>query len=162
MMNLMRVVDFEPKLASSSAATHTLLIAANFVLHPAVSRVVLHGSRGPAGGYRPDSDIDLSLIVDVPRGTMQSQPQVLLYDVLELTLNNWQSTIEVDLAAVFDARDCGLKCFERTFWDQNLCSLGGADCFGLYKIQRGFDGFISNAGVQVKRMYPCLRIWQRS
>jgi len=161
-MNLMKVVDFEPKLASSFAATHALLVSANFVLHPTVSRVVLHGSRGPAGGYRPDSDIDLSLSVDVPPCTMQSQLQVLLHDVLETTLNHWQSTIEADLAAVFDARDCGLKCFERTFWDENSCSSGGVDCFGLYKIQRGFNGFVANAGVQVKRMYPCLRIWERS
>ena len=37
----------------------------------------------------------------------------------------------------------------------------GVDCFGLYKVQKGFNGILQNAGVQVKRMYPCLKIWQR-
>jgi hypothetical protein len=54
-----------------------------------------------------------------------------------------------------------LKCFDRTAWDEHLCPLGGVDCFGLYKIQKGFNGFVTNAGVQVKKMYPCLTIWRR-
>ena len=160
-MDLIRVVDFKPQLMSSLAVTHALLTSADFILHPAVSRVVLHGSRGPAGGYRPDSDIDLSLIVKTSPGVMQSELQVLLHDVLEVTLNGWKGSVEADLAAVFDARDCGLRCFEQTAWHEELCSLGGVDCFGLYKVQRGFNGFIANAGVQVKQMYPCLVIWQR-
>jgi hypothetical protein len=155
-------VNFKPLLESSLPMTHALLMAANLTLRPAVSCVVLHGSRGPAGGYRPDSDIDLSLLVDLPAGITASELPVLLRKVLELALNNWTGAIEADLAAVFDVRNCGLKCFERTEWDAQLCKFGGLDCFGLYKIQRGFNGFVTNAGVQVKRMYPCLKIWQRS
>jgi hypothetical protein len=160
--DVIRVVELEPLLASSLPITHTLLGSSNLTLHPIVSRVVLHGSRGPAGGYRPDSDIDLSLLVDFPAGITASELPVLLRKVLELVLNNWAGAIEADLAAVFDARNCGLKCFERTEWDAQLCKFGSVDCFGLYKIQKGFNGFVGNAGVQVKRMHPCLTIWQRS
>jgi hypothetical protein len=158
---VIKVIDFEPQLASSLPTTHALLKSSNFTLHPAVSRIILHGSRGPAGGYRPDSDIDLSLIVDTPPGAALSEVQVLLQDVLEMTLSNWQCAVEIDLAVVFDVRNCGLKCFEQTAWDEQLCTLGGVDCFGLYKVQRGFNGFVTNAGVQVKWMYPCLKVWQR-
>jgi hypothetical protein len=77
-----------------------------------------------------------------------------------MTRENWQGAVEADLAVVFDVRNCGLKCFEQTARDERLCSLGGIDCFGLFKIQIGFDGFVTNAGVQVKRMYPCLKIWE--
>jgi len=86
----------------------------------------------------------------------------LLQDVLEITLNRWQATIELDLAVVFDIRGCELKCFERRTWEEQICRLGGVDCFGLFKTQKGFNGLVTNAGVQVKRMYPCLKIWQRT
>ncbi len=159
--DMMQVMDFEPWLASSLPKTYALLRASNLTLHPGVSRIVLHGSRVLAGGYRSDSDIDLSLLVDLHAGITAPELPVLLRDVLETTLINWQNPIEADLAAVFDVRSCGLKCFERTAWDAQLCEFGGIDCFGLYKIQKGFNGFVTNAGVQVKKMYPCLKIWQR-
>jgi hypothetical protein len=155
------ILEFDSQLASFLPVTHILLKSSNLVLHPAVSRVVLHGSRGLAGGYRSNSDIDLSLIVEIHQSEPMSQLQSLLRDVAETTLENWQGAVEADLAVVFDVRNCGLKCFEQTAWDDRLCNLGGTDCFGLFKIQKGYDGFVTNAGAQVKRMYPCLKIWER-
>jgi hypothetical protein len=160
-VNVINVVEFDSQLASSLPVTHTLLKSSNLVIHPAVLSVVLHGSRGLAGGYRPDSDIDLSLIVDIHQGDPISLLPTLLRDVAEMTLENWKGAIEADVAVVFDVRNCGLKCFEQTAWDDRICNLGGVDCFGLFKIQRGFDGFVTNAGVQVKRIYPCVKIWKR-
>lgn len=129
-------MNFEPIFESSLLETCKLLRASNLTLHPAVSKIVLHGSRGPAGGYRPDSDIDLSLIVDLHTGITAAELPVLLREVLETMLRNWRSAIQADLAAAFDIRNCGLKCFERTSWDARSCTLGGVDCFGLYKIQK--------------------------
>jgi hypothetical protein len=160
-VNVTGILEFDSQLASSLPVAHTLLKSSNLMLHPAVLSVVLHGSRGLAGGYRSDSDIDLSLIVDIHQGKPMSQLQSLLRNVAEMTLENWQGAVEADLAVVFDVRNCGLKCFEQTAWDDRLCNLGGVDCFGLFKIQKGFDGLVTNAGVQVKRMYPCLKIWER-
>jgi hypothetical protein len=150
--------DFEPRFAVSLPETYTLILSANLTIHPDVSRVILHGSRGPAGGSRPDSDIDLSLIVDPPQGTdMERQ----LQEVLQTTLNHWQANVEPDLAVVFDVRKCGLKCFDQSSWNEQTCRLGGVDCFGLYKVQKGFSGLVRDAGIQVRLMYPCLKIWQR-
>ena len=154
--------QFEPPLASSLPITHSILQSANLTVHPMVSFVTLHGSRGLAGSYRPDSDIDLCLIVDTPSNVAFHEYQAVFQDVLEVTIRNWQSTVEPDLAAVFDVRNCGLRCFSKTAWDEHLCSVGGVDCLGLYKIQKGFHGFVTDAGVQVKRMYPCMRIWRRT
>ena len=126
-----------------------------------LSRIVLHGSRGLAGGFRPDSDFDLSLIVSIPRGIGESEIEPLLHTVYETTFSAWQSPIEPDLAIIFETRPCSLKCFEQTTWQENVCKLGGVDCFGLYKVQKGFNGLVTNAGIQVKRMYPCLQIWRR-
>jgi len=151
--------SFEPHFGTSLPATCALILSSNLTVHPHVSRVVLHGSRGLAGGYRPDSDIDLSLIVDTPQGpNMERQ----LQGVLETTLNSWRATVELDLAVVFDIRNCGLKCFNQSTWNDKTCILGSIDCFGLYKTQKGFSGLVTNAGIQVKRMYPCLKIWQRT
>jgi hypothetical protein len=153
----MRINTFEPNFAASLPETHALLLSSNLTVHPLVSRLILHGSRGLAGGYRPDSDIDLSLIVDPLVSDMQRQFQ----EALETTLNSWHATVELDLAVVFDIRSCGLKCFDQHAWHEKTCTLGGVDCFGLYKIQKGFHGLVTNAGIQVKLMYPCLKIWER-
>ncbi len=157
---MIRIRKFEPALAARLPETHAMLLRANLTVHPAVSRVVLHGSRGLAGGYRPDSDIDLSLIVDLPAQDDPSGMEALMQAVYETTQKNWQPGVEADLALVFDTHACGLKCFDQTAWQEGFCD-GGVDCFGLYKVQKGFSGFVSNAGIQVKQMYPCLRIWRR-
>ncbi len=154
----LRVDKFERSFAALLPETHALILSSNLTVHPLVSRIILHGSRGLAGGCRPDSDIDLSLIVDTRQGpNMERQ----LQDILETTLSHWRAAIEPDLAVVFDIRDCGLKCFDQRTWNEQTCKLGGIDCFGLYKTQKGFNGLVTNAGIQVKRMYPCLEIWQR-
>jgi hypothetical protein len=156
---MLKPQNFEPYFAEALPETYALIMSANLTLHPAVSRVTLHGSRGLAGSYRPDSDLDLSLIVDVPRiPDMDRQFQ----EVLDTTLSQWQSEAELDLAVIFDIKNCRLACFEQTRWEEGFCQLGGIDCFGLYKTQKGFTGLVSNAGIQVKLMYPCLKIWQRS
>lgn len=107
------------------------------------------------------SDIDLSLIVDTLPPSAQANLEFFLRNVLETTRSQWQSAIEPDLAVVFETRRCALKCFNQTAWNNQLCTIGGVDCFGLYKVGKGFNGFVTNAGVQVKRMYPCFKIWQR-
>ena len=154
----LRINNFETNFAASLPETYALLLSSNLTVHPLVSRIILHGSRGPAGGYRPDSDIDLSLVVDLPPDTNMERQ---LQDVLETTLSQWHGPVEPDLAVVFDIKDCALVCFDQLAWNEQTCKLGNVDCFGLYKTQKGFHGLVMNAGIQVKLMYPCLRIWQR-
>jgi hypothetical protein len=157
-LEMLNISNFLPELAALLPDTHRLLSSANLFVHPFVSLVVLHGSRGLAGGWRPESDIDLSLIVET-RGIQISQ--ALFYDITRTTLDNWKSAVELDLAVIYDMKRCGLKCFEQTTWQQEFCQLGGVDCFGIYKIQKGFHGFLTHAGIQVQLMYPCLKIWHR-
>ena len=158
---MLRVAAFEPSVAVLLPETYALLTSANLTLDSRVSRVILHGSRGPAGGCRPDSDVDLSLIAAPWPFSTESERDIQFREISEATLRNWRGTVEADLAVVFDLRGCGLKCFDREAWDDQLCAEGGVDCFGLYKTQKGFSGMVANAGVQVRRMYPCLKIWQR-
>jgi hypothetical protein len=159
---MIRIVDFEPEVVSLLPVTFALLQAANLTVHPRVTRIILHGSRGLAGNYRPNSDIDLSLIVDIALPINQITLEPLLHSVFETTHNAWTAAIEPDLAIVFDSCNCGLKCFYNHSWQEALCPNRGTDCFGLYKVQKGFNGLITNAGIQVKRMVPCLQIWQRN
>lgn len=156
--NMIKPMNFEPYFVESLPETYALIMSANFLIHPAVSRVTLHGSRGLARGYRPDSDLDLSLIVDAPQTPGLEN---LLQEVLETTLRDWQAEIELDLAVIFDIRNCRLACFEQMKWDEQFCPHSGIDCFGLYKTQKGFNGLVADAGIQVRLMYPCLKIWQR-
>lgn len=72
-----------------------------------------------------------------------------------MTLSHWRGAVEADLAAVFDARNCGLTCFSQQDYPEGSCALGGVDCFGLYKVQKGFSGFVPPIGVEVARVHPC-------
>ena len=157
---MIRIHQFESALSSLLPETYALLASSNLVVHPRVSRITLHGSRGPAGGYRPNSDIDLSLIVSTDEPREIASLRGLLQRVLETTLGNWRGPTELDLAAVFDTMDCGLRCFDLATQDDRLCAIGGGDCFGVYKTQKGFHGFVSGAAVQVERIHPCLTIWR--
>jgi hypothetical protein len=153
---------FAPLFAQHLPATHALLQTANLVVHPNVARIVLHGSRGLAGGARPTSDLDLSLIVALPAELGARDLEAFLGTVFETTFNAWQAAVEPDLAVIFETRACALRCFTQTSWRAGLCAIGGLDCFGLYKVQRGFSGLVTHAGVRVRRMYPCLEIWRRT
>ena len=153
-----RILEFEPGFKTLLPETHSLLTLGNLTLHSRVSDVVLHGSRGLAGNPRADSDIDLSLIVGRPQSLDIARE---LQEVLNATLEHWLGPVELDLAVIFDMQNCRLKCFGHTMWNEQVCQSGGTDCFGLYKIQKGFHGLVTKAGIQVKRMYPCLKIWQR-
>ena len=155
------ITSFEPTLAASLPETSRLLLSSHLAVSAGVSRITLHGSRGLAGGYRPTSDIDLSLIVHPLPALSQENLESFLLDVLETTRRHWSSVVELDLAVIYETRACGLACFEQTAWNDQFCALG-VDCFGLYKVGKGFHGFVTNAGIQVQRMYPCLKIWQRT
>jgi hypothetical protein len=157
-----RILEFESCLAQQLPSTQALLAAANLTVHALVARVVLHGSRGLAGAYRPDSDIDLSLVINTPSGAGPADLTRVLREVTATTLDHWRGAVEVDLAAIFDVRHCGLKCFDQTIFDEHLCPAGGVDCFGLFKVQKGFNGLVENAGVRIQQMYPCLTIWRRA
>jgi predicted nucleotidyltransferase len=153
---------FSPTFALRLPDTYALLQRANLIVHPNVARVVLHGSRGLAGNARPDSDIDLSLIVDLPIGFDAMELEPLLHSVFEITFSAWRAEIEPDLAVVFETRACSLHCFTQSFLHEDLCDLCGLDFFGLYKVQKGFTGLVTNAGVEIRRMLPCLEICRRA
>lgn len=155
----LKIQNFEASLASVLPETYSLLAASNLTVHPSISRIILHGSRGLPLGFRPDSDIDLSLITKPPTTLNgKSDLESFLHEVYETTQSNWQAEVEADLAIIFDVRSCGLVCFDQRNW--NNCDVGGVNCFGLYKEQKGFNGVVLNAQVEVKQMYPCLKIWQ--
>ena len=64
---MVRLLDLEPSFATSLPETYALVMSSGLTVHSNIASVVLHGSRGLAGGYRPDSDIDLSLILNTPQ-----------------------------------------------------------------------------------------------
>ncbi|HMQ30227.1 MAG TPA: hypothetical protein PKD53_05835 [Chloroflexaceae bacterium] len=143
--------------------THALLREAGLTLHPAVERVVLSGSRGRGGRPRPDSDVDLSLVV-APNSLPGSEParEQLLRAVLVASLSTWSGAVECDLAAVFDTRGCGLRCLAGQLDAPPTCAHQGGCRFGIYKLQKGFAGYIPWSMIELGRMYPVLEIWRRS
>ena len=136
--------ELDPGFAARLPDTHARLRDGGLVVHPAVVQVVVHGSRGIAGGCRPDSDLDLSLLV-APRPMARAALATLLAEVIGATLGAWRGGVGLDLVAVFDARGCGLGCFDVVAWGPDeVCPWGsGRDCFGAYKVQRGFSGFLT-------------------
>lgn len=159
---MLTIDTFLPELESLLPETYQILRDANLVVHDAVRGVNLEGSRGLAGGARPDSDVDLTLIVDAALlPATEPERANLLRAVLQTTLDAWESPVDLDTAAVFDTGGCcGLRCLDQRQWDDAVVRGRGVDCFGTYKVQRGFDGYVDIA-VQLALMYPMLAIWRR-
>jgi len=141
--------------------TYEVLRLSNLTVHDAVYRVVLSGSRGIKGGWTLSSDIDLTLLVDSNSLGDAMDKRVLLDDVVELTLSNWESKVDIDTAAVFDKCACRLICFERNEYTNGFCHLERPDCLGIYKTQKGFHGMVPNMGLQISNIYPILTVWNR-
>jgi hypothetical protein len=158
---MIKVIDFEEQISTLLPVTHALLKSANLTVHNNVTRITLHGSRGLAGCYRSDSDLDLSLIVDIGQYMGQTDLDAFLEEVWETTVSHWQGDVIPDLAIVFDAKNCGLTCFDVMAFDPESCPRGGMNCFGLYKKQDGFDGLVTDPEVKVQLMYPCITIWKK-
>ena len=156
---MIHITQFEPELAAELPETHALLAGANLNVHDSVSRVTLHGTRGPLGGARGDSDIDLGLVVSTKRLSDAPDAAELLGAVVRTALENWRSHIEADLAAIFDKTGCGLRCLDVREFDPEACP-ATIDCMGLFKIQKGFDGFVSGPAVDCSKMYPLMTIWR--
>jgi predicted nucleotidyltransferase len=155
------ISSFEPKLATILPDTNRVLQSAQLVVHPAVQAVLLYGSRGPRGGARADSDLDLCLLAHIEHRLTGSALRRLLRDVLEATLVYWTGVVVVDPVVVYDTRDCGLDCFRAAGEGRAAtCSVGGRDCFGLFRLRRAGGQFVMGKGVDMGRMQPMLTVWR--
>lgn len=152
--------SFQPQLITRLPETHRLLLAGGLSVHEAVARVTLHGSRGLAGSPRPDSDIDLGLVVDNRFLRAAADADALLDAVLAVTRDSWRGSVELDLAAVFNRSGCGLNCLKIENFDFAACP-ATTGCLGVYKLQRGFTGTVDPVLVDCRKMQPCLTIWER-
>lgn len=160
---MFHLTEFTPELQTLLPATHVLLVEAHLVVHTAVKAVVLSGSRGLRGGHRPDSDLDLTLLVggtDLPSD--EPARESMLRAILHTSLDQWHAPIELDAAVAFDhgAWD-GLRLFYARDYDEMLMRDCGPDIFGMYKIQKGFNGYVPTAILDFRLVYPLLVIWQR-
>ncbi|MBK9745940.1 MAG: nucleotidyltransferase domain-containing protein [Chloroflexi bacterium] len=155
------ITRYSPQLDRLLPQTAALLKITRWQVHPGVLRVVLIGSRGLDGHPRPDSDIDLSLIVD-PAMLPPAEPEreQFLRAVIETTLNSWQSPVEVDVAAPFGSPDA-LRMFSVRDYNAALVSTC-APQIGLYKLQKGFSGYVPAEMLDWRKVYPLLTIWERS
>jgi hypothetical protein len=155
------ITEFDPVFRDTLPETYHLLLAANLTIHPDVQRITLHGSRGLVGNYRPDSDIDLSLITSLDSSKLPREKLGgLLEDILRTTLENSRCAVELDLAALFDYKGCGLTCFNVKSYSELHCEKDSAGCLGIYKIQKGFHGFVPPI-TEISKMYPLIEIWHK-
>ena len=61
---MITVSDFEYEFEQEYPKVFDVLKNGGLTVHEGVQKITLHGSRGPRGGFRDDSDLDLCLIVD--------------------------------------------------------------------------------------------------
>lgn len=158
-----RASAFEPEFGALLPETHDLICAAKLTLHPAVTFVTLHGSRSLDGSPRPDSDVDLCLHTDLTAAdhTLASL-EATLYEVIQTTLTHWRGAVPVDLSAAFDVQPGGQAWFTTTQRDAAAAPRRLLEGFGLYKLQKGFEGFVPSRILTLDQMLPSLVIWRRA
>lgn len=155
------LIEINESLKKRLPDTFAILKESHLTVHPYVYKVVLSGSRGLAENYREDSDIDLSLLVDTEQLNSEKDREKTLKEILDITLSNWSSETELDTAAVFEINKCRLNCFNYENYQENICEESGIDCMGLYKTQKGFNGYVPKIGVNIKFIYPIITVWER-
>jgi hypothetical protein len=151
-----------PDLRELLPQTYDILRSGNLAVHEAIHCVTIEGSRGPKGGFRGDSDVDLSLLVSSEALGATENTEAFLREVVSTTLDAWDSSYELDTAVVFDRIGCQLSCFGVRTFAELTCRLIRPDCIGLFKTQKGFNGFVPDIGLEVERLYPMLQVWRRS
>jgi hypothetical protein len=156
-----KIIEVNKQIRELLPETYKILTEANLTVHPYVYEVLLEGSRGPANCYRADSDIDLSLLVDTEMLHRAADEEGTLREIIGTTLNNWEGPVELDTAAVFDIHHCRLHCLTADFSLNSICPDKGADCLGIYKTQRGFNGYVPKFGVRIDRIHPLMTVWKR-
>jgi hypothetical protein len=156
-----RIESYSEAFTSELPETAELLRNGGLSVNDAVGRVSLHGTRGLKRGYRRDSDIDLTLIVkDVfVEGRSRQEQDAFFLEIIKATLESWKGSVELDLALAFDKGGCGLPCFDENHFNSGLCE-NHTDCFGLFKIQKGFSGRVPECGIDTELMYPAIIIWR--
>jgi len=160
-MSGIEILEFNLELKARLPDTYRLLKAAKLRVHPRVKKITLHGSRGLSGKPRVDSDLDLCLVTDIDvRILPEAQSGLLLRKVLLTTLETARCKVELDLAAAFDHMGCGLHCLNAAEFEKIKCRTRQDGCMGIYKIQKGFNGFIPPI-TKVEKMFPFMAIWQR-
>lgn len=162
---MLTLQQLQPEALRRLPRTCHLLAAGQFAIHPAVTRITLHGSRGLQADARDDSDIDLCLIVDSTELSIAPDRHDLLRQVLETTLQHWRSPIPLDLAAVLDVTSCGLQCLTIEQPVPDFCPFAPRrrqpGCMGVFKIQHGFHGPVPGNAIDICRMYPLIELWRR-
>ena len=154
------ISEFEPEFASAFPELNGIFSRAGLTVHEGVARVTLHGLRGTPGELQSHTELDLRLLVDSGQYPEVRQDEELLKDILYATLAPWREKYKLDLTVVFDTRNCQLKCFSERSYSPTACSVGGFDCFGMYKIEDGVPGFIANSGMNIRYIYPCVTVWR--
>jgi predicted nucleotidyltransferase len=160
-MAIQHIIKLTDDLAAELPETYDIVSNANLVVCDSVSQITLHGSRGLRRTARPDSDIDLALMVDSNSLAREKDLEEFLRKVFFTTLDNWKGNAALDLAILFDKNNCGLKCFSVREFDPGLCETT-IDCLGFFKVQKGFNGFVSGPAVDCSKMYPFIKIWERT
>ena len=160
-MDYSNIKSFKPELKDRLPETWEILRASKLKISPRVKKITLHGSRGPRGKFRVNSDLDLCLVTDID---IQLIPEkhwdTLLRRVLQTTLEGSQCPVRLDVAAIYDHLGCGLRCFRTEKYEDLKCRLEAEGCAGVYKLQEGFKGFMPPI-TKIEKMYPFMIIWER-
>ena len=158
---MITITEFEYEFEQEYPKASELLKKGGLTVHEGVQKITLHGSRGPKGGFRDDSDLDVSLIVDTGQYPDIKHDAELAKEILYATLANWHDNVKLDLTIVFDIRGCKLVCFNEPQYATGVCTAaGGIDCFGMFRIEDGIPDYVINASTNIKSIYPCIVIWR--
>lgn len=160
-MDYLTIRDFKPELKEKLPETWEILKASAIRVNPRVKKVTLHGSRGPRGKFRVNSDLDICIVTDIDIQLLPEQHwDVILRRVLKMTLDNSKCPVTLDVAAVFDHMGCSLRCLGVEKYEDLKCPLDTPGCMGVYKLQQGFKGFMPPI-TQIEKMFPYMTIWER-
>jgi len=133
--------------------TVSILKRGSFRVHDVVEKVILMGSRGALGGFTDTSDIDIGLVTRINPNSSDAY----LHEILDVTLDHWDSAVHLDLKLMFDTNQCLMKCMDHDHMVYELCELGHK-CLGAFDKTSGRK---ASESYSAEALYPIITIWEQ-
>ncbi|MCL2474637.1 MAG: hypothetical protein FWF37_00650 [Chloroflexi bacterium] len=159
----MKIRDYNVDFIKTLPKTYEILSSGGFNVHAAVIAVSICGSRGLKKSYAADYDIDLWMEVDIRTiPTNEELAKDFLDSVLDTTLDNWQGHLPLDIFIAFDIADCGLHCLKSAAFKQCTLNVSMTDCFGVYRRNDNFRGFLNGKECRIEKLLPFMLVWRKN
>jgi len=155
----MKIRNYDADFIKALPKTYKILSSGGLNVHAAVTAVAVCGLRILNKSHIANYDIDLWL--EIGTRTIPADEKLakdFIDSILDTTLNNWQERLSLNIFIAFGIVNCDLCCLKTTGFKQCSINASMTDCFGVYRRDDNFHGFLNGAGCNIGDLLPFMPV----